>query len=837
MKLLMTLNRYLLFVLMFLGAWGYDVYAQNTMSDEQVMKFVIKENENGTSQQQIVTKLMQRGVTIEQIRRIKSKYDKQKDGSVMGAKDITGAAEDRMRVNNGGKKQQNRRDLQKKDLRKKKDLTEYQKRLQREDDELEFYDEISFMMPDSTDWFDKEESEDESVRKIFGHDIFNNEKLTFEPVMNIATPKDYRLGPGDAVFVDVWGASQKTYSVTVSPEGKIDIEEFGPVSVSGLTVDEANRRLRATLGQRYKNSRVELTVGQTRTISVNVMGEVKNPGTYTLSAFATVFHALYMAGGPNDIGTLRDIKVYRDNRLVTAVDVYDYILNGKLEGNVRLADNDVIVVGPYDCLVNIVGKVKRPMFYEMKNTESVATLLKYAGGFTGDAYEKNLRLIRKNGTEYSVYTITEFDRSTFKVQDGDSLTVDSVLPRFKNMVEVKGAVFRPGKYQIGSSISTVRQLVQSAEGLTEDAFTARAVMHRRKADRSLEVLALDVDKIMKQEVPDVPLRNEDVLYIPSMEDLQNELTLTIYGEVLYPGVYQYAENTSLEDLVLQAGGLKDAASVVKVDVSRRIRNRKAIQAGGVVAQNYSFALKDGFVVEGTPGFVLEPFDEVYIRKSPGYIEQEHVAVEGEVTFTGTYALSKKGQRLSDLVKNAGGLTKEAYAKGARLERRLTEAEKLKQQSMLKLINSGDSVDVRKIDLGDTRYVGINLDMALANPGSDEWDIVLEEGDRLIVPQFNNTVSVNGEVMYPNTIAFKSGEKLDYYINQAGGYSMRAKKSRVFAVHMNGTVTRVKSAKDIQPGCEIVVPSKPRRRGLSLPEILSMGSTTASLGAVLVSLLK
>lgn len=837
----MSLKKYVLAMLFAFCACGGSVYAQSSMSDDQVMQFVIKENSNGTSQQEIVTKLMQRGVSIEQIRRIKEKYEKQQNGDVVGAKNISGMSkQDRLRQNNGDKKSTDKKkntpgQNQRRDLREKQ-LSEYQKKNQHRENELEFFDEIDFMMPDSSAyWYDREERRSKS--KIFGHDIFNREQLTFEPVMNIATPKDYRIGPGDAVFVDVWGASQKNYNVTVSPEGKIDIEDFGPVAVSGLTVAEANERLRSTLGQRFSNSKVQLTVGQTRTISVNVMGEVNNPGTFTLSAFATVFHALYMAGGPNDIGTLRDIKVYRNNRLVTSVDVYDYILNGKLTGNIRLADNDVIVVGPYDCLVNIAGKVKRPMYYEMKGSESVATLLNYAGGFAGDAYEKTLRLIRKEGTEYGIYTINEFERGTFKVMDGDSLTVDSVLTRFHNMVEVKGAVFRPGMYQVGGNVSTVRQLVESAEGLKEDAFTARAVMHRRKADRTLEVLAIDIAKVMNQEIPDIPLRNEDVLFIPSMKDMQEERSLSIYGEVVYPGVYHFAENTTLEDIVLQAGGLKDAASLVKVDVARRIRNKKALEAGNSVAQSFSFALKDGFVVEGTPGFVLEPFDEVYIRKSPGYIEQEHVVVEGEIAFSGTYTLTKKGQRLSDLVRNAGGLTKEAYAKGARLERRLTEAEKLKQLSMLKLITTGDSVDVRKIDLGDTRYVGINLDKALSHPGDNEWDIVLMEGDRLIIPQFNNTVAVNGEVMYPNTVAFKKGENLDYYINQAGGFSQRAKKSRVFAVNMNGTVTRVKKVRDIQPGCEIVVPAKARKKGVSLPEILSMGTLTATLGSVVATLMK
>ena len=521
-------------------------------------------------------------------------------------------------------------------------------------------------------------------KRVFGRDIFNRKDLSFEPNMNIATPQNYRLGPGDAVNIDIYGASQKSEQTTVSPDGDVVIEGFGPVQVSGLTVAEANARLRSTLGSRYSSSRVRLTVGQTRTIMVNVMGEVKRPGTYTLSAFASVFHALYMAGGINDLGTLRNIKVYRQNKLVTVVDIYDYILNGKLTGNVRLADNDVVVVGAYDCLVNLTGKVKRPMYYEMKRSESVGTLLKYAGGFAGDAYTKAVRVVRKTGREYSVFNVDEFDFNTFHLADEDSVSVDSILPRFSNMVEVKGAVFRPGMYQVGGSINSVRTLIEHAEGITEEAFTARAVMHRMRPDRTLEVIPVDVEGIMSGKVADIPLQKNDVLFVPTKGEMMQQQTVTIHGEVMYPGIYKFAANETLEDLVLQAGGLKESASTTKVDVARRIINPKALSTDSVISRTYTFALKDGFVIDGETGFTLQPFDEVYVRKSPGYNVQKNIAVQGQVMFAGTYTLTSKNERLSDAIKRAGGVTDLAYIRGARLERRITPDERLRMETVLRL---------------------------------------------------------------------------------------------------------------------------------------------------------
>lgn len=849
------------YIILFLFALLLPCYAiaQSSMTDEQILKFVMKENAEGTSQAQIVTKLMQKGVTIEQIRRVKDKYERQAKNKGLGTVSSKDSEEDngRQRKNNGKKGSSKNDDDEESPQYRIKDTREKKKSKSKEvvydetnEDWLMMQDELNTFIPDTTAMLEKLLAE-KRKKKVFGRDIFNNKDLTFEPNMNIATPQNYILGPGDAVYIDIYGASQKTIESTISPDGEVTIEGFGPVQVSGLTVAQANARLRSTLGARYSSSKIKLTVGQTRSIMINVMGEVKNPGTYTLPAFATVFHALYMAGGTNDIGTMRNIKVYRNNRLVSVVDIYDYILNGKLTGNVRLADNDVISVGPYDCLVNITGKVKRPMYYEMKRNESVGTLLKYAGGFTGDAYKKSVRIVRKTGREYSVYNVDEFDMSAFHLADEDSVSVDSILPRFSNMVEVKGAVFRPGMYQVGGDINSVKTLIEHADGLREEAFTARAVMHRMKKDRTLEVVPVDVEGILDGTVPDIPIQNNDVLFIPTKQEMMEEQTITIHGEVQYPGIYRYADNETLEDFVLQAGGLKQTASTVKVDVSRRIVNPKALTTDSVIARTYTFALKDGFVIDGTPGFKLMPFDEVYVRKSPGYYKQQNVVVEGEVMFSGTYTLSKKNQRLSDLIKSAGGVNDRGYVAGARLERKVNESERARMEAVLKKakeeaeqmeieaakenkkIDLKDSEKIKKFEIPEFYSVGIELDKALANPGCDA-DIVLREGDKIIVPQYNGTVKINGAVMYPNTVGFQKGKKAKYYINQAGGFSEKAKKSQTYIVYMNGTIAKVSQNAKPKPGCEIVVPEKEINK-MTIAEKMTIGTSVASIATMIATL--
>ena len=821
-------------------------WAQSSMTDNQVVDFVIEQNAKGVSRQDIVTQLFKRGVTMDQLQRLKKKYERQLKNGSLGAMDITAGSKEvkkRMRETNGEKRKE---DIDKekrnvspyrvKDNRKKTKQNTFDEK----DEEFTAFDDAAdFLMPDSlkyfgTDFFKKKENK----RKIFGHDIFNNEDLTFESSMNLATPQNYRLGPGDEVNIDIWGASQESITETISPDGYVTVEDVGLILLGGLTVSQAKAKLKSVLGARYQSSSIELTLGQTRTVTISVIGEVKVPGTYTLSAFSTVYNALYMAGGPNDIGTLRNIKVYRGGRLLSTVDVYDFLLNGHLTGDVRLQDNDIVTVGPYEALVNITGKIKRPMFYEMKRSESAATLLRYAGGFTGDAYTKAIRINRKAGQMYSVFNVGEFDLNSFKLMDEDSVSVDSTLNRYQNMVEVRGAVFRPGRYQVGGHISTVKALIEAADGLTENAIAQHAVMHRMKKDRSLEVKSINVLGILDGEIPDVELQNEDVLYIGSREEEKNDQTITIHGEVNYPGIYKFASNETIEDLVLQAGGLTNAASLAKVDVSRRIVEPNALEAGDTLAFTYSFRLNPDFTIpQGEEPFTLQPYDEVYIRRSPNYNEQQNVTVEGEVQFRGNYTLTSSRQRLSEIIKQAGGLTKRAYPEGAKLLRQMTPEERELMETMLRTAqrNSGnDSIDVKKLLTLTTFPVAIELDKALAAPGSDD-DPYLREGDRIVVPRFTSTVSINGEVLYPNTVRYKAGENADYYLDLAGGVSSTGKRSRTIIIYMNGMVAKADRKHKPKPGCQIVVPTKSRRRGIGLTEWLSIGTTSASVGTMIATI--
>ena len=786
-----------------------------SMTDKQVLQYAARQKKAGMSETEIATNLLQRGATMAQLQQLRQQYSQQisKSGMSENVDNAISGAENRMRINNGenGQIRQNYSDANQQQIPRM-----YQRQP---------------LQPGDLDYLL------ESGKKVFGRDIFNNKNLTFEPQMNIATPQNYVLGPGDKLIIDVYGASQESLSLTVSPEGDITVPECGPIHVSGLTVSSAQARIKSRLGEFYSSSDIKTTVGQTRSILVNVMGEVKTPGTYTLSAFATVFHAIYMAGGISELGTLRNIKVFRRGSLVTVVDVYDYILNGKLTGNVRLQDNDVIVVGTYDAMVSIKGKVKRPMYYEMKKTESLASLLNYAGGFSSDAYKKMVRVIRNGDTKRKVFNVGEFDFSSFKVQNGDSVGVDSIIARYENMVEVKGAVFRPGMYQLGGDITTVKNLLEQCDGVLEDAITTRGVMHRMNPNRTLSVIPVDIAGILAGTSPDIPLQNEDVLFVPSNNDQLTERTITIHGEVMYPGEYRYADNETLEDFVLQAGGLKESASTVKVDVSRRIVDNKAIESNGITAENFSFSLKEGFVIDGEPGFILKPYDEVYVRKSPGYQTQQNVYIEGEINFPGTYAMSKRESRLSDLVKAAGGVNALAYVKGARLERKITPEERIRMQQVVDVVEhqtvSDDSLDLKKVDFGDIYYVGIQLDKALEAPGSD-YDLVMREGDRIIVPEYNNTVTISGNVLYPNTVAYKKGKKASYYINQAGGFGNRARKRSAFIVHMNGTVNQVGEGERPTPGCQIIIPSKQKMDPAKVTMWLGIGSTTAAIATALAT---
>ena len=778
-------------------------YGQS-MSDTQVIQFIMKEKKSGTADKDIATKLLQQGATIGQIQRLRQKYGKQLESRSLGgaADNAIKNVENRMRVNNEVTDN---------------DIVTYER------SNAPFYEEGTLEPTDS--------------KRVFGRDIFNNKSLTFEPAMNIATPQNYVLGPGDQLIIDVYGASQESMSLTVSPDGDITVPDFGPVHVSGLTVSAAQSHIRNKLGSYYESSSIKASLGQTRTIVVNVMGEVKAPGTYTLSAFATVFHALYMAGGVGDLGTLRNIKVFRQGKLISVVDIYEFILNGRLAGNVHLVDNDVIQVGTYDCIVDITGRVKRPMAYELRKTESLSTLLKYSGGFAGDAYTKSLRVLRKSGRMKSVYNVEEFELADFKMADCDSVIVDSIIDRFENMVEIKGAVFRPGMYRLGEKVNSVRTLIESADGLTEEAMVSRAVMRRMKANRTQEVISVDLEAILNGSTADIPLENEDVLFIPTLAEHQNLRTLTITGEVIFPGTYEYADNMTLEDFILQAGGLTDQASATKIDVSRRLRDPNATEAGMEVAKTFSFSLKDNYVVDGEKNFVLEPYDIVQVRRSPVFREPVQVYIGGEVAFRGNYTMETKNQRLSDLVNAAGGVLPGAYTRGARLLRKMTDDERARMQNVIKLARQTatekDSLALDKLALQTTYSVGIHLDEALANPGSTQ-DIELVDGDVLSVPLFNHTVRISGDVNSPNTVAFEEGEKYKYYIEQAGGFGERARKRHAYIVYQNGTIAKAKKGK-IEPGCEVVVPTKAPRDTATISQWLGIGTSLASLGTMFATI--
>lgn len=777
--------------------------AQSSMTDQQVLEYVKQGMSEGKDQRQMATELARRGVTREQAERVKKLYEQEQGVSTskMSGTELNEA------------------------------------RLREATQEESTTSVLENPQPDSRELAQE--------NQVFGRNIFNTRNLTFEPSVNIATPPNYRLGPGDEVIIDIWGTSQNTIRQQISPDGTINIEKIGPVSLSGMTVSEANSYLKRVLGKTYSGLdapdgtlEIRLTLGNTRTIQINVMGEVVQPGTYALSSFSTVFHALYRAGGVSDIGSLRNVQVTRNGKTVAKVDVYDFIMKGKTQDDIRLQEGDVIIVPAYEALVQISGNVKRPMKFEMKKNETLATLISYAGGFSADAYTRSLRVVRQNGEEYEINTVKEIDYSAYPMRNGDVVTAEAILNRFTNKLEVRGAVYRPGIYQLNGEINTVRALVNEAKGLTGDAFTNRAVLQREREDLTTEIISVDVRSIMAGTSPDIPLQKNDILYIPSIHDLEDRGDVAIFGEVAKPDSYSYSDNMTLEDLIIRAGGLRESASTVRVDVSRRIKDPKSTHSTDSISQMFTFALKDGFVIDGEQGFTLQPYDQVFVRRSPGYQAQQNVRVTGEVIFGGTYAMTTTEERLSDLVKKAGGATPKAYLRGAKLIRVANDEEKKRMRDVINLMNRqfGEAMmDSLGIRVEDTFSVGIDLEKAMAQPGS-EYDLVLREGDVLDVPKMNNTVKVNGAVMMPNTVGYLSDKNANYYLDQAGGYALNAKKSKKFVIYMNGQVARIKGrSKDkIEPGCEIIVPSKKNKK-VNVGEILGYASSFGSLATMFATI--
>lgn len=784
--------------------WMFSLPASAQMSDDAVVAYVKDGMASGKSQNEMIKELAARGVTRAQAERLKERFEKEKSGRNEAFRTV-------------GQQERERRSN-------------------------------TFFAEDSLDSFNSDlhqvidESESDTEKKVFGRNIFTNRNLTFAPSMNIPTPENYKLGPGDEVIIDIWGTNQATIRQTISPEGSINIESVGLVNLNGLTVKEADAYMRRKLAQIYSvygdnaASEIKLTLGNIRTIQVNMMGEVAVPGTYYVSSFSNIYHALHRARGVSNLGSLREIHLMRKGKKISTIDIYEFILKGKSFDDITLEEGDIVIVPTYKTLVDITGNIKRPMYYELKEGETIQDLLGYAGGFSGNAFKDNLRLIRQNGREYKVFTINKPDYASFALMDGDALTVGAMLDRFENRIEIKGAVYRPGVYELGNEISTVKELVEKAEGVKGDAFTNRALLQREKEDLTLETQALDIAGILNGTQPDFPLRKNDILYIASIHDLNDLGYIQVHGEVAAPGQFIYAANTTLEDIIMQAGGLLESASMVRVDVSRRVKNSLSSEETDTLSYMYTFNLKDGFVIDGEPNFVLQPYDQVYVRRSPGYQEQRHVQVQGRVLFAGEYALSVTNERLSEIIGKAGGASKSAYVKGARLSRIISQEDRMRMEATLDMLdNSKDSIDASKLDFGDRYYVGINLEEALANPGGDA-DVVLQEGDVIYVPEYQNTVKISGNVLYPNVVTFRDGMTVKDYVKMAGGYGFEAKKSKAFIVYMNGTVAKAKknSSKVVEPGCEIIVPQKRHREG-KLQEILGVATTSASIATMLATI--
>lgn len=785
----------------------------SALTDQEVIGYIKQQMAAGKSDQQIGKELMAKGVTPEQAKRIKAQLEAEE------------ASEKKITSSNVQAFERERQHSSAEDI------------------STDSFNDIKREVDEGID-------DRVSSRQIYGHQVFNSQALTFEPGDNIATPKNYALGPGDEVVIDIWGASEDHLRQTISPEGSIMISQLGPVYLNGMTIAEANRHIKNLFANKYSGvddsqTDVQLTLGQVRTIQVEIVGEAATPGTYRMSPFSTVFHALYRAGGISDIGSLRNIQVIRNGKKIAGVDIYDYLFNRKASGNIRLQEGDMILVPTYESLVDITGNVKRPMYYEIKPDETLSRVIEYAGGFTGDAYEEMVRLSRQNGTENQLFNIERGEFDTYRLKDGDMISVGTILDRYSNRVEVKGSVYRPGLYAISSDLATVGDLIRKADGLTDDAYISRALLYREGPNLELEVQAIDLNAIFNKQIPDIALRRNDVLVISGIHEIEERGQLTITGQVARPGSYPFAVNTTLEDLILQAGGLLEGASTARVDVARRISDPSTTTPTQQLSDIFSLSIENGLAVGDAKGFILKPYDLVTVRRSPGYSPQEEVAVNGEVLFTGNYVIEKRNERISDIVRRAGGTIPGAYIKGAHLSRKLSESEMLARREVIRLAmaNSAsemsDSISLNKIEIAPTYNVGIDLEKALANPGS-HYDVVVQPGDELYIPQEQSVVKISGEVMFPNAVVYEPGKNLKYYIGQAGGYGQSARKNKAFVVYLNGKVAEAKRNTVIEPGCQIIVPAKSKTSGTDWSKILSIAtsfSSVAALGATITNIFK
>jgi protein involved in polysaccharide export with SLBB domain len=824
------------------------------LTDAQIRELIRRANEAGLSEFELIQMARLRGVSEVELEKLRDRVEKM-DVSAMGGR--LGAT------------------ASKREPRKQADLNEISQGLFKEQSEF-----IGL--------------EDEPS-PYFGGDIFYNKKrrLTFEPNLNIATPKNYVLGPGDLVYIDVYGQSEKYYESIVTADGFIILDNVGPVNISGKTIEEAEALIKSRLSSFFTDLRgsnprtfMQLTLGNVRTIKVHLVGELRLPGTFTLSAFSTVFNALFAAGGPNDNGSMRSIKVIRNGKIVNTLDIYDFLINGNANLNFRLQDQDVIMVDPFLARVSVIGEVKRPKIFEVKENETFSQLLDYAGGFTDEAFKDRISVTRISGKEKAVSDIFLDQFSIFMIKGGDQYTVGRVLNRFSNRVQIKGAVFREGNFALTDGL-TLGQLIKNADGIRGEAYLERASILRTYDDLSTEVISVNLREILSGNTSDIPLQREDVVRISSIYDLQEEFYVQITGEVKKPGTYPYSKQMTVEDLIILAGGLRESASSKDIEIARRSQDTNV----GTFSELIPVSIGVDLTIQENP-ISLNPYDNVIIRRKPNFTLDRLVQVEGQVNSPGVFSVTNAEERVSDLIKRAGGLTPYAYPKGATLIRRTeffeTESEQLRRQRnlqdlQLKLQSDPNNTEAQELlmerlfkDLGNTptdltegavatqskreslagiaetksglgeikikqrEAVAIDLETIMKTPGSDK-DLILEEGDIISIPRQLQTVRMRGDVVYPATVRYERQRGMKYYINRAGGYDIRANRKRTYVVYANGEVARTKgflgirSYPSIAPGAEVIVPSKGPRLPVRPGEIIGITTGIATLALIITQL--
>jgi protein involved in polysaccharide export with SLBB domain len=821
------------------------------LSDTQILQLMQKAQQMGLSDSQLIQLAQSKGMPDDQIKKLQTRVNdlRKKNGTTSNS---TNNSPGNLNGNDTTRQAASRR------LNYAPDTTNNQKQA----NQFDFFEELK--------------------PKIFGADLFRNSNTnTFQPNLKLATPVNYIVGPDDQIRINVYGNSSIDWNLTVSPEGNINIPGVGVLNVAGKTIEEVTSVVKSKLAANNyaigKGTNVKVSLGDIRSISVILQGQVMKPGTYTLPSLSTVFNALYVAGGPNDVGSFRQIEVIRDNKVIRHVDLYDFLVKGSQKDNISLRDQDVIRVPAYKVRVQLKGEIKIPALFEVLPGEKLQDVLNFAGNFTDEAYTSRIKVDQVSDQQRKIADVFEKDYDKYTPSRGDKFTIDKIIDRYENRVQITGAVFRPGVFELKKGL-TLSQLIKNAGGLKEDAFTPHGSIVRLNPDNTTQQLSFNVSDVLNQPSADIPLQREDSVSIASIFDLRDKYTISIKGEVRNPGEYAFADSMKVTDLIIQAGGFKEGATAKRIEVSRRVYDSDPMTANTRVAQVFSVNV-DPNLKTNDANFTLRPYDIVSIYSLPGFEVQRVVKVEGEVLYPGYYTIQNKNERISDMIKRAGGLTKSADIDGTSLKRDnaavlgvdktkvdTSEINEQRLQNFQRLqtdynsatpvnsqstpggtaTTSGNNITNKNTDLKSdsvfqprNNYIGIDLKSILQKPGGGE-DIILEDADVLRIPKLLQTVRVNGEVLYPSAIVYKGGKSFRDYVLNAGGFSPNALRRGAYVVYPNGTVKGTRkilffnSHPKVKPGSEIYVPKKPENKG-NPGEIIGITTGLASLGAVILGI--